>query len=184
MCILILKPKGVNLPDYATLCRCAKRNPHGFGFAVQGSKPFKTLDFNKFIDALYSADENLPMMIHFRLATHGSIKPSNCHPFRDDTNGLTFAHNGVMNIHTLADKTDSETAFKLLFSPSADRYGLTSQKFRATVETIRGDSRFGIMADDGEIFAFGRFFDSDGKIRNGCFKAVNKLYFSNQGFMF
>lgn len=181
MCILIIKPKGVVLPDYSTLCRCARRNPHGFGFATP-EKIFKTLDFNKFIKALSETDDDMPMMIHFRLATHGSIKPSNCHPFRDDSNGLIFAHNGVMNIATLPDKTDSETAFKLLLSPSYDRYGFGSSKFRYAVDSIRGDSRFGFMDSDGEIHAFGRFYDSDCKVRSGSFVAKNKVYFSNQGF--
>lgn len=183
MCILILKPKGVKLPDYSTICKCARRNPHGFGFAIQGEKPFKTLNFEKFSEALYSADEDLAMLIHFRYATHGSIKPSNCHPFRDDSNGLIFAHNGVMNIHTLPDKTDSETAFKLLFSPSSDRYGFGSKQFVQSVETIRGDSRFGFMNDDGDIIAFGRFYDKTGRIKNGTFKASRQIYFSNQGFI-
>lgn len=184
MCILILKPKGVKLPDYTTLCKCARRNPHGFGFAVQGSKPFKTLDFQKFITALYEADEDKAMMIHFRFATHGSIKSSNCHPFRDETNGLIFAHNGVINIHTLPDKTDSETAFKLLFSPSSNTFGFGSNQFRQAVETIRGDSRFGFMNDDGEIIAFGRFYDDEWHATKArCFKPKNRLYFSNQGFI-
>lgn len=184
MCILILKPKGVKLPDYVTLCKCARRNPHGFGFAVQGSKPYKTLDFQDFISRLYSEDEDLPMMIHFRLATHGSIKPSNCHPFKDDSNGIVFAHNGVIDINTLPDKTDSETAFRLLFSPSSDRYGFGSKQFKQAVETIRGASRFGFMNDsDGTIMAFGRFYDYDGKTKDGIFKPKGKLYFSNQGFI-
>jgi len=185
MCILILKPKGVKLPDYTTLCRCAKRNPHGYGYAVQGQKPFKTLDYNKFIDSLYSVDEDKAMMIHFRLATHGSIKPSNCHPFRDEINGLIFAHNGVLNIRTLKDKTDSETAFKLLFSPSSDKFGYGSKQFTNAVESIRGDSRFGFMNDDGDIIAFGRFYDFSGNIaKNGVFRPKGKLYFSNAGFLY
>lgn len=182
MCILILKPKGVSLPDYPTLCRCAKRNPHGFGFAVQGEKPFKTLDFDKFVEAIYQADETKAMMIHFRLATHGSIKPSNCHPFKDDNNGLIFAHNGVLNIATLKDKTDSETAFKLLFSPSSDRFGFGSKQFVSAVETIRGNSRFGFMTPDGDLLAFGRYFDKQGNVKQGTFKAKDKVYFSNYGF--
>lgn len=183
MCILILKPKGVKLPDYMTFCRCARRNPHGFGFAVQGEKPFKSLDFDKFCEAIYSADEDRAMIIHFRLATHGSIRPGNCHPFRDNLNGLTFAHNGVMDIHPLPDRTDSETAFRLLFSPSADRFGFGSERFKRAVETIRGDSRLGFMNDDGDIIAFGRFYDSVGKIKNGIFKPVRQVYFSNQGYL-
>lgn len=182
MCIMILKPKDVALPIDQVLWRCAYHNPHGFGFAVPCAKPFKTLDYDRFIKEINSVDENLPMIIHFRLATHGSIKPSNCHPFRDDSNGLTFGHNGVLDINTLRDKTDSETAFKLLFSPSADKYGFGSQSFKNAVETIRGNSRFGFMNDKGEIIAFGNFYDKNGYLEKGVNFKVKKLLFSNQGF--
>ena len=185
MCIMILKPKNVSVPTYDTLCRCARHNPHGFGFSIPNNKPFKTLDFDRFIEEIYSVDENLPMIIHFRYATHGSIKPSNCHPFKDDSNGLIFAHNGVLGINTLRDKTDSETAFKLLFSPSADKYGFGSQSFKNAVETIRGNSRFGFMNDKGEIIAFGTFYDKYGNLECGSnFKVKNKVLFSNRGFQF
>lgn len=170
MCILIVKPKGVQLPDYATLCRCAKLNPHGFGYALPSKRPFKSLSFDKFIDALSKEDENEAMLIHFRLATHGSIKQSNCHPFRDNRNGLIFAHNGVLDINPLQDKTDSETAFKLLFSPAFDIFGFKSQNFAHAVDSIRGSSRFAFMTDKGEIRTFGHFIE-----HGGC------LY-SNSGF--
>lgn len=170
MCILIVKPKGVHLPDYATLCRCATLNPHGFGFATPNKKPYKTLSFDKFIQALNTIDESEPMILHFRLATHGSIKASNCHPFRDNKNGLTFAHNGVLNIHTLNDKTDSETAFKLLFVPAYEKFGLKSNNFNNAVNVVRGGSKFAFLTDKGEIKTFGNFIS-----HNGC------LY-SNNGF--
>lgn len=170
MCILIVKPKGVQLPDYATLCRCANLNPHGFGFAMPNKRPYKTLSFDKFIDALSRVDEDMPMILHFRLATHGSIKQTNCHPFRDNKNGLIFAHNGVLDINALYDKTDSETAFRLLFVPAYEKFGLRSNNFNQAVNSIRGGSRFAFLTDKGEVKTFGNFIS-----HNGC------LY-SNNGF--
>ena len=47
--------------------------------------------------------------MHTRIATHGSIKPENTHPFI--SKNLGFAHNGTFNIIPFPDKTDSETFF-------------------------------------------------------------------------
>lgn len=47
--------------------------------------------------------------MHFRFATHGSVRNRNCHPFRDGD--LFFAHNGVLPYPSVGDRTDSEFAF-------------------------------------------------------------------------
>ena len=90
MCIIIHKPKGKEL-DVATLKRCWNRNPHGAGFmfiqdgSVYGNKGYMTYeDLTKGLaDAGFLKDEKLTkkhaVTIHFRLASHGSIKASNCH---------------------------------------------------------------------------------------------------------
>lgn len=163
MCIIIVKPASVQLPDYATLCRCAKNNPDGFGFAMSGEKPYKTLDFGKFVNEIDKIDDDLPMIIHFRKATHGSIKKANCHPFRDNDNGISFVHNGMLNgISTTHDKTDSETAFDLMFVPAIEKFGFGTVKFKQAVEAIRGYSRFAFLADSGIIKTYGQFTESSG----------------------
>ena len=158
MCIIIVKPANVQLPNYVTLCRCAEINPDGFGFAIPGEKPNKTLKFEMFINEISKVDESLPMIIHFRKATHGSIKKANCHPFRDNDNGISFAHNGMLNsVSTAHDKTDSETAFNLIFVPAIEKFGCGTAKFKQTIETIRGYSRFAFLTDSGIIKTYGQF---------------------------
>ena len=169
MCILIVKPAKVRLPDYATLCRCADRNPDGFGFAVP-EKTFKSLSFDTFIKRLSEADEDLPMLIHFRRATHGSIRQSNCHPFRDRESGISFAHNGVLHIQNMTDKTDSETAFRLLFLPAIETFGFDTAKSNKAIESIIGSSKFAFLTDKGTIKTYGNFIKE-----NGCL-------FSNTGY--
>lgn len=173
MCIIIVKPAHIPLPDYATLCRCADANPDGFGFVLPGKKPFKTLDLNVFEKEIQKVDKDLPMLIHFRKATNGSIRKANCHPFRNDENGISFVHNGTLkSISTSHDQTDSETAFNLIFVPAIEKFGFGSSKFKQTIETIRGDSRFAFMTDSGMIKTYGRFFKRDGCLysKNDYFK--------------
>lgn len=162
MCIIIVKPKNVQLPEYSTLCRCARLNPDGFGFCVPNKKPFKTLSFENFIKAINKTDESQPMLIHFRRATHGSIKQANCHPFRDSQNGLSFVHNGVLGINNRRDMTDSETAFRFIFVPMAEKYGFGSTSFNHAVEMVRDYSRFAFLADDGRVKTYGDFIKYDG----------------------
>lgn len=160
MCVIIHKPAVAKLPAFDTLCRCARLNPHGFGFCTP-NRVFKSLSFDDFLSAVYEEDESLPMLIHMRWATHGSIKKANCHPFIDPQNGLVFCHNGVLDVSPIGGRTDSETAFKWLLSPAFDRFGF-GRDFTKAVELVRGCSRFAFMNGQGEVRLYGDFIRYEG----------------------
>lgn len=170
MCIIICKPAGVQMPDFQTICRCANNNPDGFGFALPKQRPFKSLSFDAFAQKLYECNEEDAVLIHFRRATHGSIKPANCHPFRDEDARLSFAHNGILNVRPSNDKTDSETAFRYILLPAILKFGFGSSRFNQTVQSIIGYSRFAFLTDDGKVKTYGEYIK-----HRGC------LY-SNQSF--
>lgn len=125
MCLLIYKPKGKAIPSKYVLKAAALANPDGFGFATP-TRYIRTLDVDKFMREIEKVSSEDPCIIHLRYATHGSIKKTNCHPFRKD--GVTFAHNGILNIDPIGDKTDSETAFLLYILPAVKHYGLYSRE--------------------------------------------------------
>lgn len=168
MCIIIVKPAGVDVPQIQILDNCMLRNNHGFGFAVAGEKPFKTLQYNDFINAVYRIDIYKPAVIHFRYATHGSVKTANVHPFK--IGDVAFAHNGILNIDNYKDLTDSETAFKYILNPAIKTFGFGSKGFERSVETIIGGSRFAFVNDKGVVKMYGNFVQD-----YGC-------YFSNTGY--
>lgn len=171
MCIIIAKPQGVALPPAQTIYNCALHNPHGFGFATVAGV-YKTMDFRTFYKRLQEvADVDTAMILHFRIATHGSLKRANCHPFWDKETGVAFAHNGILNIEPYKDMTDSETAFRGLYVPIIREYGLDSDELRYEVHETIGFSRFAFLGPDSEIRLFGHFY----KWR-GC-------AFSNQSFL-
>lgn len=172
MCILIVKPAGVKLPAPEILFNCHIRNSHGCGYAVPGKRPYKTTDYSRFIEHIGQEDENEPMIIHFRLATHGSIKKSNCHPFFNHFTGVSFAHNGILDIEPLGDLTDSETAFKTIFVPAIVRDGgiMGDCLARAVNDTI-GTSKFAFMDPDGNVRMCGNFIYND-----------DGIYYSNYSF--
>lgn len=158
------------MPPKAIIERCARLNPHGFGFATK-DKIFKTLSFAEFSRAIKTIPQNETVILHFRYATHGSIKTENCHPFRDENTGVSFAHNGVLDIVPYEDMTDSETAFRGYLVPEIETSGLFSRELYTKVQNIIGGSRFAFIDKDGEINLFGRFVE------------YGDCWYSNENFM-
>lgn len=118
MCVIAIKPVGIELPAKNIIRNMWDNNYDGGGFmyAMNGqvhiNKGFMKLrHFNK---ALRSMDKkyntkNISMILHFRIGTHGKNSPENTHPFPvsgniNDLRKLNFktdlavAHNGVINI--------------------------------------------------------------------------------------
>lgn len=170
MCVIIVKPAGVRVPPMAIINRCAALNPHGFGFATR-NRIYKTLSFEDFKRELRTIGKNETAILHFRYATHGSIKASNCHPFRDDVSGVSFAHNGVLSITPRNDMTDSETAFKTRIIPVIRKYGFDSDEFILANHEIIGGSRFAYIDERGEYRLYGAFSNY-----RGC-------WYSNRNFL-
>jgi len=126
MCIIVVKPKGHNLPSEQILEKCFYSNPHGAGFMynntdhnsyyvtiVKGFMDFESFYSTITADNLYNSD----IVIHFRYATQGSISSKNCHPFPvskkiKDLQALNFitntgiVHNGVISFCSNPNKHD------------------------------------------------------------------------------
>lgn len=162
MCVIIVKPAGIRMPSKDTLKMAYLANPHGCGFAST-NHAFKSLSYAEFLDRLAEVGDDEACIIHFRLATHGSIRRSNCHPF--EKGGIYFAHNGVLDIKPDGDMTDSETAFLRIIHPVAKKYGIGSRETAEAVRRIIGFSKFAMMESGSyEIKTFGRFIADD----DGC----------------
>lgn len=158
MCLLIVKPKGVKMPKKSILAKAYACNPDGCGFASTHDY-FKSLDFNEFYRRLSLVGDDEACIIHFRFATHGTVIKSNCHPFKHKD--VYFAHNGILPIIPYKGKTDSETAFRRLFVPEIENYGLHSPELREAVDSIIGGSKFAFLRDT-EVVKFGNFYEIDG----------------------
>ncbi len=111
MCIAIYNP--ADAPDLTldTLEVCAFGNPDGMGMAFPHDgkvQVLKTLENLDWLHREYTAvrKQAKPVLLHFRLATHGKVDLVNCHPFYL-TPGLAFAHNGVLRGY--GDKGQSDT---------------------------------------------------------------------------
>jgi len=105
MCIAIAALPGNVISD-EHLLNSYKNNPDGCGFAyintdvigVRRLKIEKTMDYDTFLKKYKRAVKNhpeSPFLIHFRIATHGTVDKFNCHPFKIKKD-LVFIHNGVI----------------------------------------------------------------------------------------
>lgn len=147
------------MPHRDVLEAAAKTNPHGFGF-VTDTECYKSLDFGKFMQRLSKVDDSQPCIMHFRLATHGSVKTSNCHPFRHGN--VFMAHNGILNVQPEGDKTDSQTAFDRYIWPAIHKHGFGSEEVRFITEALIGSYSKIAMMQRGRILAFGDFIEREG----------------------
>lgn len=170
MCVIIYKPAGIKLPCLDIIDKAHKKNPHGCGLCSP-SVYYKGLSYATFKRYLATCKVEEPLLIHFRFATHGSIKTDNCHPFYDKTTGIYFMHNGILsNINPQNDQTDSECAFRKILLPFVVKNGLHSIAFSQYISRIIGFSKFAFMQDD-EVKLFGDYVYMSG------------LYFSNLRFL-
>lgn len=98
MCVIIHKPKGIDI-QLKTFKKCWKSNPHGAGlmYASDGTlqviKGMMTL--NAFMDK-YAELKCIEkeVVIHFRLASAGTITSNQTHPFWVFPDQLAVVHNG------------------------------------------------------------------------------------------
>lgn len=167
MCILITKEKGIQYPSPQTIANCIESNPDGFAMAYsyRGKlTTFKTLDPDEFMDEYEKVTEYLnasqtAMIIHCRIATHGTVKESNCHCWTGKVLGspIAFAHNGILPIKPQDDMTDSETFLRQYLQPCKNL-----SEFLRTVNHFIGSSKLAFLDGDGNILRFGPFCEERG----------------------
>lgn len=159
MCVIIIVPRGTELPSTEELHMAFNRNHDGCGF-VSESDHFKTMHFGSFIRRLRRRNINENVIIHFRLATHGSIGLKNCHPFYKG--GYWFAHNGILPITSINDRTDSQICFEKYIYPCIQQYGWESPQLTAEMARWTAEGSKFAMMHNGEIKTSGKFIEYNG----------------------
>lgn len=155
MCVICYIPKGVETPSREIVTAMHLANPHGMGMCAP-SVSYKGMSFDTFYKRLQKRSIDEPCLLHFRLATHGSIRMANCHPFYDHNTGTYFMHNGILDVRPHGDMTDSETAFRDYLAPDIERYGLDSDELKYTISGLIGCSKFAFMQGN-KVRIFGEF---------------------------
>lgn len=165
MCIIAIKDAGVQFPTIDTVETMCDNNPDGFAVVWhkagdKHSRVYRTMNRESFLKRYkmivsHNDYKTTTMYIHARIATHGSLKQSNCHGFVDTKTRLCFAHNGILGIKNRDDLTDSETFFRDYFIP-VYRHGGWFEAEKLIRDTI-GYSKFVFMDGDGRLRRFGNY---------------------------
>lgn len=162
MCVICVKNRGVEMPSENELRLAYEHNPHGWGFVSSNGMFAHGMDFGEFMRLIKYVGKDDACIIHFRIATHGSIKIDNCHPFKGYVKGepVYFAHNGILPIRAKKDMTDSETEFRGVLLPAMKEFGFGSTAFDRVVARRIYTSKFAFMKG-GEIRVYGRWLRED-----------------------
>lgn len=127
MCIIVYKPTGIENPSWATLHNCFDYNSDGAGFMyaennkVYIKKGFMTWNSFKKAFKPFKNRTDLPLVIHFRITTHGGTEKGLCHPFPLTSNvaelksttsvaDVGIAHNGFISMTSYAKNGASDTS--------------------------------------------------------------------------
>ena len=175
MCVIAVSPKGQQFPTVNQIKNCVDSNPDGFAMSWNEDgevKTYKTMShkgimrhYRKFIET--HDPETTGLLFHARIATHGSKNIKNCHCWVSD--GLAFAHNGILSVANRGDMTDSETFFQDIFLPIYRTTGWDGAK--RAIDACIGTSKFAFINGNGEVVGFGNYKCKDGN------------YFSNDSYM-
>lgn len=151
MCLLSVYPPEV-MPDEKMLTEAAKRNPHGFGFALVTVRASlitgRGMDASKVIAEFLEARDQNPAgaaMFHCRWATSGTRNVDNCHPFQVGRDRKTvLAHNGILfKPDTSEDRSDTHI-FAAEIMPTSYR-AFDRPAVRARLEKALGSSKVALL---------------------------------------
>ena len=198
MCIIAAKPAGVKMPSDTYINNMFDNNSDGAGFMyahnnrVHIEKGF--MNRESFYERLNELSEQfditeLPMVMHFRITTHGGTKPENCHPFPvTDSIGqmkklkcrtnIGVAHNGIITIDVRS-KEISDTMEYIASQMAPLRRAVPDfYRNKDLLEMINNaiGSKMVIMNKRGEMVFIGNFEETDGvKYSNTTYKYGKSL---------
>lgn len=206
MCIAIASPIGVNPPDIETLHTCWDNNDDGAGFAFPlpnncGVKIMKGfMSWNDFKDAWeeftshYDVKNN-PILIHFRIATHGSRGQDMTHPFpiQYDEGALkkieyvsdyAVIHNGIISCTNQYRSTSglSDTAtFCKEYLTLFTKFGKTWLHHKETMQLIYKmiNSKMAIIDKDGFLNMTEGFEEFQGNFFSNTSYKENRYRYNN-----
>lgn len=198
MCIIAAKPAGVAMPSEETIFQMWSSNRDGAGFMyakkgkVHIEKGFMHYeDFHDAIEKLSKSNDmtKLPLVMHFRIATHGGVNPANTHPFPiTDSIGvlsklkssctLGVAHNGIIDITPRKGISDT---MEYIISQLAPLYAGVKDFYRnehlmRMIDNATG-SRLAFLTSDGSIYTVGDFIEDNGIMySNSSYKPFSSRY--------
>lgn len=175
MCIAIVKPPRVTI-ERKLLEYSHQNNKDGMGMTYINQEgvleTFKTMDFEEFMDEYkkaFAENKDSTFLLHFRLATHGSVDEFNCHPFQINPTSVMM-HNGTIHKCTpLKSEKDEKRSDTQIFNDEVLKTlpvgWEKSEGIRDMIEDYIGQSKVITMNDEGEVTIFN---EGSGHWAKGC----------------
>lgn len=180
MCIIIVKKAGIKFPNNEIIRDCWNNNSDGAGYMypkngqVEIRKGF--MKYKHLMSSLESIPnkDDIPMILHFRITTHGGTNKGNTHPFPVTSNekllratrvrsNLAVAHNGIINIDN--DKKFSDTM--QFIKDELSLFNIIKPNWYKDIKSLdyignRISSKLAIMDGKGYISTVGDFYEDEG----------------------
>lgn len=180
MCVIITSPGREERPSLRQLELCERANPHGSGLAwlegrmVRYAKHATAREIHRHLRSVAG-----PVIVHFRIASVGGIRPELCHPF-------PVTHR--------AELRDSGRARAVLFHNGTWReYSRVQQKLQLTFgrrEPVSDTrvaasvvARFGFDWLRGADYCRWAYMNGDGILRLGRWSKIGGCHYSNLHWM-
>jgi len=201
MCIIAIKPTGMNLQSEEILKECFKSNPDGSGFMYNNGRKVVIkkgfMSYKDFKNAIDSVPDIISktVVMHFRITTHGGTSQQNCHPFplskhkRDltklnATTNLGIAHNGIIPID-VKDSTISDTMeyikTRLYKHYRWDKEFYFSSKTLCKIEK-EINSKMVFLHPDGSFEKVGNFVEDEGYLYSNYSYVAQQTYVYNYNY--
>lgn len=190
MCVIAYAEKGVKIPNSELMETMFNGNSDGAGFAYslnekvyieKGFMSYREFDnavagTEKRIKAKFGVSmEDLPIMFHFRIGTHGANSPQLTHPFPitrqtkylqglDVVTDLAIAHNGIIHSVTAKnDHSDTTQYIKDILQPlkATNKYFYNNKNIQRLMENTIDGSRFVFLNKLGEFTTIGNWKTSE-----------------------
>ena len=185
MCIIAIKNKGISLPDERVLETMFKNNSDGAGYMYatdnkvvirKGFMSFRS--FKSSLDKLAERYDitDLPIVMHFRIATSGQIDGGTTHPFPISEKrkilrkqyietDIGVAHNGIIPIKTPHNMSDTMQyiAKQMTVYKRVQPDFFASEHWRRKIEN-EIQSKMVFLDNTGEIHMIGDFVNNNGMI--------------------
>lgn len=181
MCMISVKPAGINIPDKKSLQNACSKNRDGLGLAhwKAGRLIHIRKDFNSFETFYAYLKNNVKKedvaLIHFRLATHGLKDKGNRHPFPITRNikrlrtldlycKQAVVHNGVIMGYNHKKLSDTQKFVIDILASSKVKNNLQSRVIQKMLAKYIDGDKLAIIDTDGAIILLGEFIK-----HKGCF---------------
>ena len=204
MCIIAAKAAGVSMPPRETIRHMWDVNHDGAGIMyldkgqVHIEKGFmKYKDFTKALDRLEKKLDltATPVVMHFRITTHGGTNPENTHPFPitdsigalkklNITTDVGVAHNGIINaVSPRKGLSDTAEYVAMQLAPlkkALPRFYENKHAMLLIQNAI--ESKMAFLTRNGKIYTIGDFVEDEGVLySNESYKGYSLFRSPNVG---